>query len=112
MAPSLVVLLGETALKHVQVSVVGSLGMIRSYGNNPFCCFFVVIFLSQAISFLTDNLNTPRLFQKMGSDEDVYSLRITFETEHQIPSLSNVHAVTALLLLFLNALPVSFLSFR
>ena len=34
-APSLVVLLGETALKQVQVSVVGSLGMIRSYGIHP-----------------------------------------------------------------------------
>ena len=32
-APSLVGLLGETALKQLQVSVVGSLGMIRSYGS-------------------------------------------------------------------------------
>ena len=32
-APSLVVLLGETALKQVQVSVAGSLGMLRSYGS-------------------------------------------------------------------------------
>ena len=31
-APSLVVL-GVTALKQLQVSVVGSLGMLRSYGN-------------------------------------------------------------------------------
>ena len=32
-APSLVVLLEKTALKHVEVSVVGSLGMITSYGS-------------------------------------------------------------------------------
>ena len=31
--PSLVVLLEKTALKHVQVLVVGSLGMLRSYGS-------------------------------------------------------------------------------
>ena len=35
-APSLVVLLGKTALKQLQVSVVGSLGMLRSYGIPKF----------------------------------------------------------------------------
>ena len=36
-APSLVVLLGVTALKQLQVSVVGSLGMLRSYGRQIYC---------------------------------------------------------------------------
>ena len=43
-APSLVVFLDETAVKHVQVSVVGSFGMIRrSYGISiAISCYYII----------------------------------------------------------------------
>jgi len=43
-APNLVVVLGVTALKQLQVSVVGSLGMLRSYGKHwaYLRCLFII----------------------------------------------------------------------
>ena len=56
--PSLVVLLGKTALKQLQVSVVGSLGMLRSYGvcrESVLCSVisYLCRILSARLSFLT-----------------------------------------------------------
>ena len=50
MVGSLIALLGETALKHVKVSVVGSLGMLRSYGIYIYNIYTTIGLLSVCIT--------------------------------------------------------------
>jgi len=67
-APSLVILLGVTALKQLQVLVVGSLGMLRSYGIIAHMSFFLVFMKPCCHSRLsTWSLCTRVLFQAMST---------------------------------------------
>jgi hypothetical protein len=80
---------------------------------NPQKCAHAVIdprlgvpdLVTASLEFLAANIDTPQLFRKVCPEGEVHSLRIVFESEHQIPSHANVHAVSALLILFLRSLP-------